>query len=163
MAGQLPEHRVTVSRDGLLEQRAGGPELVSAAACFPAVLSAPAPGQRLGGVAVAVDDDAAVAAGSAPRGRDDAAAGGGLDLVQVGSSPGAVGGEGLDSDGPARGEVRTGRPPVLRHAAVGNGVYVSERHARTRSDAAGVADARRYVIDRAQRLIEARKRLSVGS
>ena len=45
---------------------------------------------------MAVDDNAAVAPGP-PAGRcDDAAAGGGLDLVQVGAAPGPVGGEGLD-------------------------------------------------------------------
>ncbi len=97
--GQLAELRLAVGGDGLLEEGAGGgPELVAAAVGF-ALLAAMAPRQWLSGVAAAVDDDAAVAAGPAPWGCDDAAAGGGLDLVEVGAAPGAVGGEGLDPGG----------------------------------------------------------------
>ena len=84
MPGQLAEQRLAVDGDGLLEQGAGGgPELVPAAAGL-ALLSSSAPGQRLGGVAVAAGDDAAVASGAAAGRCDDAEAGGGLDLVEVG-------------------------------------------------------------------------------
>jgi hypothetical protein len=51
----------------------------------------------LGGEAVAVDEDAALAGCSATGGCDDPASGDGLDLVEVGAAPGAVGGEPMDA------------------------------------------------------------------
>jgi len=71
--GQLAELAFPVGSDDPLEERArGGPELVAEAGCL-ALLPAAAPRKWLRGVSVAVDDDD-VAAASAPRRCNDAAA-----------------------------------------------------------------------------------------
>ncbi len=128
--GQFDEVAAAVGGDGLFEQRAGGrPQLVPAAAGF-AGGAAAAPGQGLGGVAVAVDDDAAVAGGSPPTGGDHAAASAGLDVVEVGAAPGAVGGERVNP-GAACGEVDSQVGKHLPFAAGGVGGEVGDAEDET--------------------------------